>query len=418
MKNKLSIFLFGILCALLGFFYFLIPRSIDRTDSTSLIFFLGTIFFLFFISQYFLPNLPKKFLFILGILFRVLTIGVIPALSDDWYRFAWDGYLVSKFYNPYLLTPIEWVNSGFKLPIELLGIYQNMNSSEFMTVYPPLMQLFFAIPFFIGEEDRPWLIYQILLLFVEIGNLYLLGKKVSEKRNFLYWLYVANPLTVIESISQIHPDAILVFFFLLLFQNLSGFTIYCIFLLLVGTKISMLFLFPILWATRPQFGNKLYLVSSFCLGIFFLAIFLFSAQGKSGIGLFLHSFRFNGVMEWIPFSIFSLIEPRLSYLSGLFGFSAFLLFYIRIVLIQSKNLRRKLKQFFFLNYLFMAVNHPWYFLPIFITLSRKDLLLANIVSTLLLFSYTLYAIATPDYSAYYSIFSIVVFLFLLRGKLL
>ncbi len=81
----------------------------------------------------------------LGVFFRLLLLLAIPALSDDFYRFVWDGRLLLKGINPYTILPADFVQTvDFHRVIGERTIFEKLNSPNYYTVYPPLNQLIFA----------------------------------------------------------------------------------------------------------------------------------------------------------------------------------------------------------------------------------------------------------------------------------
>jgi hypothetical protein len=48
-----------------------------------------------------------------ALLFRLLLLFAVPALSDDFYRFLWDGRLSLEGINPFLYTPRQLIQSGW-----------------------------------------------------------------------------------------------------------------------------------------------------------------------------------------------------------------------------------------------------------------------------------------------------------------
>mgnify|MGYP007000099231 CR=1 len=45
-----------------------------------------------------------------GISFRLALFFAYPWLSDDFYRFIWDGLVIGENINPYEYTPSELIN--------------------------------------------------------------------------------------------------------------------------------------------------------------------------------------------------------------------------------------------------------------------------------------------------------------------
>ena len=118
--------------------------DLERSDFVRLItLFAGSFYLSFKLIQRLRFNF--KTLVILGVLARLIFIIALPNLSQDYYRFLWDGRLLAKGLSPYLLTPNQWVTSG-EIPINqsqvLLDGMSGLSRQHFSN-YPPVNQFFF-----------------------------------------------------------------------------------------------------------------------------------------------------------------------------------------------------------------------------------------------------------------------------------
>ena len=80
-----------------------------------------------------------------GILIRFLFIGVLPWLSQDFYRFVWDGLLLYNQLNPYAYTPdqlMQLEDLQSLLKIYFVGRHGHFKRRTFSN-YPPINQLGF-----------------------------------------------------------------------------------------------------------------------------------------------------------------------------------------------------------------------------------------------------------------------------------
>ena len=85
-------------------FYASFGYDLARTDFIKLLtLFAGLFFFLVKLMQFEKWNF--KFLLVAGILFRLVFLFAEPNLSQDFYRFIWDGELIKNGLNPYLHAP-------------------------------------------------------------------------------------------------------------------------------------------------------------------------------------------------------------------------------------------------------------------------------------------------------------------------
>ncbi len=139
-----------------------------------------------------------------ALLFRLAFLPLLPGLTDDLYRYIWDGWLQMEGINPYRYRP----EAEALAPFQTSPLYEDLNSQPYYSVYPPLTQLVFAVGGFFYSID--WRISYFVLkgLFTaaEFGGLLLLSRLVTA-RNLL--LYAWNPLVLMETAGQGHTEALL-----------------------------------------------------------------------------------------------------------------------------------------------------------------------------------------------------------------
>ena len=153
--------------------------------------------------------------FILGAaLFFRLTLWCSPAtLSDDIFRYIWDGQLQLAGINPYLYAP-----SAPEVAHLHETLRQSVNHADVPTVYPPLSQFFFRAV--TALSPTPAALKFVLLLCDWCLCLLLarsLVRRGQDPRRVL--LYAWNPLPLVEVAGSGHIDALGV---LLLFSALHA----------------------------------------------------------------------------------------------------------------------------------------------------------------------------------------------------
>lgn len=90
-------------------------------------------------------NIPTSTLVGLVVLFRLVFLLAIPNLSQDFYRFIWDGRMILEGFNPYLSLPETIIRQGTELIYEGRALYNGMgemNGSHY-TNYPPYKSTLF-----------------------------------------------------------------------------------------------------------------------------------------------------------------------------------------------------------------------------------------------------------------------------------
>ncbi|MEO8773113.1 MAG: mannosyltransferase [Gelidibacter sp.] len=157
----------------------------------------------------------------IAILFRLVFLFATPNLSQDFYRFIWDGRMILEGFNPYLFTPESFISKG-KFPIsQAHELFQGMgalNASHF-TNYPPIKQFIFIVAaIFSGKSILgSVVVFRVFIVAADIGVLYI-GKKLLERLkmpvHLILW-YILNPFIIIELTGNLHFEGIMIFFLLL-----------------------------------------------------------------------------------------------------------------------------------------------------------------------------------------------------------
>ena len=177
--------------------------------------------------------LSLKWIFYTGLIMRLVLIPSTPIWEDDFYRYFFDGALVSEGVNPYHYAPLDAFE---KAPIQgskALGLVQvpvppapellflkdentldRIAYPHIKTIYPPVTQVFFALSHQLSSFSL--LAWRILLLGIELISFTLLVLTLREIKKpalfvSIYWL---NPLTITETLNAAHMDVLLVPFIL------------------------------------------------------------------------------------------------------------------------------------------------------------------------------------------------------------
>jgi len=162
----------------------------------------------------------------LGVLFRIIALGSLPELSDDYFRFIWDGRLLAGGINPFIQLPSEYMKDP--LLAQRLGLdqslYDSLNSPEYYTIYPPLNQFIFWLTAYLSSDNLHLQVLgmKVILFLAETGTLLLLPQLLSRFSLPRTWtsLYALNPLVIVELCGNLHFEALLIFFLLLSLNGL------------------------------------------------------------------------------------------------------------------------------------------------------------------------------------------------------
>lgn len=147
---------------------------------------------------------PGRWLWALPILFRLLLLATDPTLSDDVYRYLWDGHVLTGGVNPYSYAVSAAELDHLDIPIRSL-----VNNPDLATPYLPTTQLLFAA-LALGAPSTPLTMQTVMVLF-DIGVAVVLARLLPlaglPARRAM--LYVWNPLVIVETAHGAHFDSLL-----------------------------------------------------------------------------------------------------------------------------------------------------------------------------------------------------------------
>ncbi len=200
------------------------------------------------------PDSPDPFLFSAAVGFRLVLLVALPALSDDYARFIWDGRLLIHGVNPYLYRPDQLIGTPLAAVAGLdQSLFASLNSPAYYSVYPPVNQALFALAAGLAPGSVLGTVVglKIMVVLAEMGSLWLMVKllrRVGQPAN-LALLYGLNPLVILEGAGNVHMEAVMIFFVLLaawLFSRNRPVWSAGALALAVGTKLLPLLLFPLI----------------------------------------------------------------------------------------------------------------------------------------------------------------------------
>ena len=206
---------FAIILSVICYFFF--AYYIERTQFYTVSFLWFSLFGFFYLL---VKNNNSSFttLVVIALLFRLIFLFATPNLSQDFYRFIWDGRMLLNGVNPYLSLPETFVQQNLQPIAETAALYNGMgelNGSHY-TNYPPLNQLcFFIAALFAGKSIfGSVLVLRSIIILADIGILYF-GKKLLERLNLpiknIFW-YFLNPFIIIEMTGNLHFEPVMLFF--------------------------------------------------------------------------------------------------------------------------------------------------------------------------------------------------------------
>ena len=344
-----------------------------------------------------------------GILVRFLFIGVLPWLSQDFYRFVWDGLLLYNQLNPYAYTPdqLMQLEQVFN-PALKSTLWKGMGtlSAGHFSNYPPINQLgfLFSVAWSPGHLLSSVIAMRLLLIAADVG-VFFLGKKLlvqfqlPEKRMGWYFL---NPLVLVELTGNLHWEGVLLFFFALgcwWYFNQKKMFAAVAFALSVATKLIPLLILPVFARFQTlKKSIRMGLLGGCAIALLFLPFFwsLGFENYLATIQLWFKNFEFNGslyyIVRWIGYQIkgYNIIRQW-----GAFSPYLVLLIVGYFSFWRKKTQPKELFSAMLLLlscYYFMAsIVHPWYVVPLVFLSLFSSYSYAVVWSGLVFLSYVTYA---------------------------
>lgn len=246
--------------------YFFFGYFLERTQFNLLLFLWISLFGCFY---WLLKSNTFSFntLALLSILFKLIFLVAIPNLSQDFYRFIWDGRMIFEGLNPYLSLPkvfIEQQKHPVNQAVELYNGMGIMNGSHY-TNYPPINQLCFLIAAIFANKSilGSVLVMRVIIILADIGILYF-GKKLLASLNLPVrniFLYALNPFIIIEMTGNLHFEPVMLFFLvwsLYKLQQQKWALAAILFACSVSVKLIPLLFLPLFfqWFVKKRVHNK------------------------------------------------------------------------------------------------------------------------------------------------------------------
>lgn len=314
---------------------------------------------------------------------RLLLLTGEPNLSDDYFRFIWDGRLLLNGMNPFDFKP-DMLMASYWQPFEGAdALYANMNSGQYYSLYPPVNQFLFYLANLVSPQFIFPGMFFLKLVFlgaeaVTLFALYGICKALRLPVNIVGW-YALNPLVIIELAGNLHFEAIMIAFLVSMFYLLiNGRWILAAaaFSGAVLTKVHPLMLLPFIavflgWKRGAWFSGISLLI---IIGAFLpLLLPPYAAAWRienmmTSFRLYYASFEFNAgiyyILRWIGTQVtgynpIAIVGRLLMILQ---------LIVLAVLLFRMKRTPHGLIHASFLAYLsyvlLSTTVHPWYILPL------------------------------------------------------
>ncbi|MEJ1223244.1 polyprenol phosphomannose-dependent alpha 1,6 mannosyltransferase MptB [Sediminicola sp. 1XM1-17] len=401
---------FPILMVLISIvFYGSFAYDLDRSDFIKLITLSVGLFFLCFkIIQFEKWNF--KFMITAGILFRLAFLLATPNLSQDFYRFIWDGELVSHGINPYLYTPDQLMAHGNLVIANARELHLGMGelSAMHFSNYPPLNQVLFAIATLFGGSSilGGIIAMRTIILLADLGILIFgirLLKHLNRSTYLIFW-YFLNPLVIVELTGNLHFEGVMLFFFLasiyLIAKNrwVWGGVLYA---LSIMTKLVPLLFLPLF---LKHFGIKKSMLfysligATIVIGTLPFFTLEFISHYADTIGLWFSNFEFNASIYNVIKAIGSQMDVPAYEMIKVYGkIIPFLVIVLVLVFTFKRNnltvssLVTAMLWILSCYYFLSTTVHPWYIIFLVLLAIFTEFRFPLVWSLLVILSYWAYS---------------------------
>ena len=312
---------------------------------------------------------------VLAIVARLAIIPAFPNLSDDVYRFIWDGQLWHIGIHPFSEVPSGLIGQH---PLLSDQLFSALNSQEYYSIYPPIPQAIFWVATGIAGSDI-WLastIMKAIHAFIDIGTLILIIKTletlgIARKRVLIYAL---NPLIIIELVGNLHHEGLVIFFLvgMIYFLSRKGILLSALFFCgAVASKLLPALFFPLIFfflkGKNRWFFAGYSTIFTLLLFIPVLGDFTIIQNIRESADLYVRKFEFNAGIYYILREIGYVIKGyNTIHVLGPFLMTTSLVL-ILMLAYRSWKSHIKISQipalmiWTYLSYALLSITlHPWY----------------------------------------------------------
>lgn len=389
-------------------FYAAFAYDLERADFFKLA---GLYLATFYLSFKLIQMQKHNFWFLAGaaLIFRLIFLFAMPNLSQDFFRFIWDGRIIAEGWNPFQFIPSELMaNPNFTISQanSLLDGMGNLSAGHFSN-YPPLNQFIFAIAGWLANNSilGSVIIFRLVIILADLGTLFFgrkLLRSVGLEEYRIFW-YILNPFIIIEMTGNLHFEAVMVFFLvwsLYLLHRQKWIFSAIILGLSISVKLLPLIFLPLLFryflktstplsqtsktgeninnikTSHPDRGRsidglwKLLLYYIVCISTVIVSFLPFYSEAvvlnfMESVGLWFGKFEFNAsayfIIRWFGYQArgYNIIESA----GAALAVSTFLLVLILAFLRKYNSTKKLITNMLFavsIYLVFSTTVHPWY----------------------------------------------------------
>lgn len=361
--------------------YYFLAYEIPRHNTFALFTAFGILFLIYVWIVNGSSNQTVSFWIVVSLCFRATLLFVLPQLSDDFYRFIWDGRLWAAGQHPFAALPSEFLS--LHIPGIDQDIYSRLNSKEYFAIYPPVSQYVFWIAVKISPHSilGSVMVMRVLVLLAEIGTIFLMKELLKKfngpEKNVLF--YALNPLIIMELTGNLHFEGFIIFFLLLAVFFLTRKRLLssaAVIGLAICTKLLPLIFLP-LFIGRLTVKNLItyFLIVATTSLVLFFPFFDWEVVNslRSSVGLYFTKFEFNASLYYLvrEFGFWRYGYNIIQTVGWKLGLITLILI---LIFVWIRNRKSKTKQddsanhvllqdwmwMLSIYFLFATTLHPWY----------------------------------------------------------
>lgn len=320
---------------------------------------------------------PAWILWLTFLLVRAPWFSTLPILSDDFYRFIWDGHSWLHGIHAFAFTPAQ---HPCRADMPFSALMPDLNSPHYFTIYPAPSQICFTIAAGSGSANLFFGVLVLRILWLGIEILGIRALRAMENRGDLQagttWGWMLFPVLIQEGVGNLHSElpaiAGLAMLVLGMFRKSSG-------LQLLGITLAIQFkLIPVLllgcifphepWSRKIQW----WLLSLVVNGVLLFGLLYqpeYAQHFSQSVKLYAETFRFHAMpfelIHWLTGAGISLLGNvmRMVSLLVIAGLT------VRVLRQQHQLPFGTMATILAVYWLGSPVIHPWYLLmPVFMQL--------------------------------------------------
>jgi hypothetical protein len=308
------------------------------------------------------PRQTGAIILFFALLFHATLLLSSSPLSNDIYRYHWDGKILNQGLNPYAYSP----DSDLLSPLRDSNWERVMNK-DVRTMYPPLSEVIFAAAYSVSPSILPLKVFSISFNLLAMGGLILVLRQLGIDVRYSI-VYAWSPLATIEFANSGHIDSLAVLLTLLSFLALLRKRMALSAAALALAVLSKIY--PLLFAPLffPRWGKKGTVIFAAVIAIFYLPFLGAGTDLLQGSSYFVEQGLFNGsifplLLAGIERILWRPEALRVAKLLVVLAFICVLAFLSARLNLHEENDLRLWKYSFWVTGAFLLLTptlHPWY----------------------------------------------------------